>query len=92
MSTRVRTQTAKGEAYNYDVCCKNFKRIESSIFKRMSLVENLIKSDQSDPSIVRSELNLLMICKTSSYIYMIRPRMLLLMITFCLNLMNGLRN
>ena len=54
--TRIRTLSEKGEAYQYESHVKQFRKIESDILKRLSHIENLIKSDSSDPSVVRSEI------------------------------------
>ena len=54
--TRIRTLSEKGEAYQYESHVKQFRKIESDILKRLSHIENLIKSDSSNPSVVRSEI------------------------------------
>ena len=55
-SVRTRTMTERGESYHYDSYVKQCRKLESDILKRLTCVENLINSDLSDPSLVRSEL------------------------------------
>ena len=55
-SSRMKTQTDRGESYHYDMFVKQFKQIESHILKRLSVIENFVKSDSSDSAYVRGEL------------------------------------
>lgn len=56
MSSRMKTLTEKGETYHYDMFIKQLKQIELGIYKHLSVIENVIKTDSSDPVYVRSQL------------------------------------